>query len=46
MVNYRFQFQVIWENWQLLLEGVWLTAQLSITATIIGFCAGHRGNEG
>ena len=42
-VNYRFQFQVLWDNWDLLLEGVILTLQLSAAATVIGLIVGIVG---
>ncbi|MGB3613230.1 MAG: hypothetical protein WBA10_05495 [Elainellaceae cyanobacterium] len=37
---YRFQFQVIWKNWDLLLNGVWLTLQLSTIAVLLGLPLG------
>jgi len=40
---YRFQFQVIWNNWDLLLNGVWLTLQLSIFAVLFGLAIGVIG---
>lgn len=39
-MTYRFQFQVIWENWPQLLEGVWLTLQLSVVAVGLGLLVG------
>ncbi|MGF1523946.1 MAG: amino acid ABC transporter permease [Leptolyngbyaceae cyanobacterium] len=42
-MNYRFQFQVIWDNWDLLLNGVWLTLQLSTLATLLGLAVGIVG---
>ncbi len=42
-MTYRFQFQVIWDNWPLLLEGVWLTLQLSVAATVLGLLVGTVG---
>ncbi|MGD1861147.1 MAG: amino acid ABC transporter permease [Leptolyngbyaceae cyanobacterium] len=42
-MSYRFQFQVIWDNWPLLLEGVWLTLQLSVVATALGLLVGVGG---
>ncbi|MEL6383336.1 MAG: amino acid ABC transporter permease [Cyanobacteria bacterium J06626_18] len=42
-MNYRFQFQVIWDNWDLLLNGVWLTLQLSALATLLGLAVGIVG---
>lgn len=40
---YRFQFQVIWENWDLLLGGVWFTLRLSTLATLLGLAIGVVG---
>ncbi|NEQ54598.1 MAG: amino acid ABC transporter permease [Leptolyngbya sp. SIO3F4] len=40
---YRFQFQVIWDNWDLLLEGVILTLQLSALAIFLGLLVGIAG---
>ncbi|MEM1238827.1 MAG: amino acid ABC transporter permease [Cyanobacteria bacterium P01_H01_bin.26] len=42
-MTYRFQFQVIWENWDLLLEGVGLTLQLSALAIVLGLAIGIVG---
>ena len=42
-MNYRFQFQVIWDNWPLLLEGVGLTLQLSALAIVLGLLVGIVG---
>ena len=42
-MNYRFQFQVLWNNWEVLLQGVWLTLQLSAAATVIGLIVGMVG---
>ncbi|MEO0488778.1 MAG: ABC transporter permease subunit, partial [Cyanobacteria bacterium J06659_2] len=42
-MTYRFQFQVIWDNWDLLLNGVWLTLRLSVLATLIGLLVGVVG---
>ncbi|MEM9005279.1 MAG: amino acid ABC transporter permease [Cyanobacteria bacterium P01_F01_bin.86] len=42
-MNYRFQFQVIWDNWELLLQGVWLTLQLSALAVLLGLVVGTVG---
>ena len=42
-MTYRFQFQVIWDNWDLLLEGVWLTLQLSALAIGLGLMVGIVG---
>ena len=40
---YRFQFQVIWDNWEMLLEGVGLTLQLSALAIALGMLMGVVG---
>lgn len=40
---YRFQFQVIWDNWELLLNGVWLTLRLSTLSVLIGLGIGTLG---
>lgn len=45
-MTYRFQFQVIWDNWDLLLEGVFLTLQLSATAIVLGLLVGIVGALG
>jgi len=37
---YQFQFQVIWQNWELLLEGMGLTLQLSTLAILLGLVLG------
>ncbi|NER79476.1 MAG: amino acid ABC transporter permease [Leptolyngbya sp. SIO1D8] len=42
-MDYRFQFQVIWQNWGLLVMGVWLTLKLSALATILGLTVGTAG---
>ncbi|MEO0432096.1 MAG: amino acid ABC transporter permease [Cyanobacteria bacterium J06656_5] len=42
-MGYRFQFQVIWENWDLLLAGVGLTLQLSALAIVLGLLVGIVG---
>jgi len=42
-MDYRFQFQVIWDNWDLLLNGVWLTLRLSALSTILGLAVGMIG---
>ncbi|ESA32129.1 abc transporter permease [Leptolyngbya sp. Heron Island J] len=42
-MTYRFQFQVIWDNWDLLLEGVGLTLQLSALAIALGMLVGVVG---
>jgi len=35
-VNYSFQFQDVFAAWPLLLQGTWITIQLSLTATVLG----------
>ena len=35
-MNYNFQFQDVFDAWPLLLEGTWITIQLSLTATVLG----------
>jgi polar amino acid transport system permease protein len=35
-VNYNFQFQDVFAAWPLLLQGTWITIQLSLTATVLG----------
>ena len=42
-MTYRFQFQVIWDNWDLLLNGARLTLQLSALATLLGLAVGIVG---
>ncbi|MEL6334486.1 MAG: amino acid ABC transporter permease [Cyanobacteria bacterium J06621_11] len=42
-MTYRFQFQVIWDNWDMLLSGVGLTLQLSSLAIIFGLAVGIVG---
>lgn len=42
-MTYRFQFQVIWQNLDLLLLGVWLTIKLSAMATLLGLIVGMVG---
>ncbi|MEM9162191.1 MAG: amino acid ABC transporter permease [Cyanobacteria bacterium P01_F01_bin.4] len=42
-MTYRFQFQVIWDNWDLLLNGLWLTLRLSGVATLLGLAVGIIG---
>jgi len=42
-VSYRFQFQVVWDNWDSLLNGVWLTLKLSAAATLLGLVVGIVG---
>jgi polar amino acid transport system permease protein len=35
-VNYNFQFEDVFAAWPLLLQGTWITIQLSLTATVLG----------
>ncbi|MGD1949070.1 MAG: ABC transporter permease subunit [Leptolyngbyaceae cyanobacterium] len=42
-MTYRLQFQVIWDNWELLIEGVGLTLQLSALAIGLGLMVGIVG---
>ena len=42
-MNYVFQWGVVTRNWPLLLEGVWLTIQLSLWATLFGLLIGIIG---
>lgn len=42
-MTYRFQFQVIWNNWDQLLAGVGLTLQLSTLAIVLGLLVGIVG---
>ncbi|MDH6590253.1 polar amino acid transport system permease protein [Variovorax sp. TBS-050B] len=35
-MNYQFQFDAVLAAWPLLLQGTWITVQLSISATILG----------
>jgi polar amino acid transport system permease protein len=35
-LNYNFQFQDVFAAWPLLLQGTWMTIQLSLTATALG----------
>lgn len=37
-MNYVFQFNVVWEHFPELLEGAWLTIQLSAAAMALGLC--------
>jgi len=37
-VNYTFQFGDVFAAWPLLLQGTWITIELSLTATAIGLC--------
>lgn len=37
-MNYTFQFGDVFAAWPLLLQGTWITIELSLTATAIGLC--------
>jgi len=39
-MDYIFQFNVIWQNWELFLQGVWLTIQITSIATALGLVIG------
>ncbi len=39
-MDYIFQFNVIWQNWRLFLEGVLLTIQITATGTALGLLIG------
>jgi polar amino acid transport system permease protein len=39
-MDYQFQFNVIWQNWDLLLKGVWLTIRITSIATALGLVIG------
>ncbi len=39
-MDYIFQFNVIWQNWELFLQGVWLTIQITSVATALGLVIG------
>jgi polar amino acid transport system permease protein len=39
-MDYQFQFNVIWQNWGVFLEGVWLTIQITSVATALGLLIG------
>lgn len=43
MLNYNFQFSVVWENFDALLEGAWLTFQLGVLAFAGGAIIGLVG---
>jgi len=42
-LDYVFHFEIIWQNYGLLLKGIWLTIKLSFTATVIGLLIGIFG---
>ena len=39
-MDYIFQFNVIWQNWRLFLDGVLLTIQITATGTALGLLIG------
>jgi polar amino acid transport system permease protein len=39
-MDYQFQFNVIWQNWDLFLKGVWLTIRITSVATALGLVIG------
>ena len=39
-MDYQFQFNVIWQNWDLFLKGVWLTIRITSIATVLGLILG------
>lgn len=39
-MGYDFQFNVIWQNWDLFLWGAWLTIQIAMSATALGLVIG------
>ncbi|HRE25168.1 MAG TPA: amino acid ABC transporter permease, partial [Anaerolineales bacterium] len=39
-MDYDFQFNVIWQNWDLFLWGAWLTIQIAMLATALGLVIG------
>jgi polar amino acid transport system permease protein len=39
-MDYQFQFNVIWQNWDLLMYGVWLTIRISFISTALGLLIG------
>ena len=39
-MGYQFQFNVIWQNWDLFLKGIWLTIQITSIATGLGLLIG------
>jgi polar amino acid transport system permease protein len=42
-MGYQFQFNVIWRNWDLFLNGMWLTIQIAGLSTFIGLFIGMIG---
>jgi len=39
-MDYKFQFNVIWQNWDLLMYGMWLTVRISFISTMLGLIIG------
>lgn len=39
-MDYNFQFNVIWRNWDLFLTGIWLTIRICLVSTSIGLLIG------
>ena len=39
-MDYKFQFNVVWQNWDLLMYGVWLTIKISLISTTLGLIIG------
>ena len=39
-MSYSFQFNVIWRNWELFMNGVWLTIRICLITTSIGLVIG------
>jgi polar amino acid transport system permease protein len=39
-MDYIFQFNVIWQNWRLFAQGVWLTIQITSIAMVLGLVVG------
>ncbi len=39
-MGYQFQWNVIWQNWQLLVQGIILTIQITAVATVFGLIIG------
>ncbi|MFI5013090.1 MAG: amino acid ABC transporter permease [Hyphomicrobiales bacterium] len=42
-MDYVFQFGVVWQNLDVLLDGAWLTLRLSTMTMVLGFCVGIVG---
>lgn len=39
-MGYDFDFSVVWKNWDLLAEGVWLTVRITFISTLLGLVMG------